>query len=118
MVDSVVEFAADAEQKKLLRKLVELGVSTPQPRPEPPKEGPLTGKSFCVTGVLSRKREDVQNDLRNLGAAIHDSVRKDTTYLVAGEKTGATKLTQAKKYGTKVISEAEMNELLSRGEAQ
>ena len=114
MVESVVDFVKNPQQKKLLAKLLELGVSTPQPRPEPAKEGPLTGSSFCVTGVLSRKREDVQNDLRALGATIHDSVRKDTTYLVAGEKTGATKLTQAKKYGTKVISEAEMNELLSR----
>jgi len=109
-----VEFVKNPQQKKLLTKLLELGVSTPQPRPEPAKEGPLTGSSFCVTGVLSRKREDVQNDLRAQGATIHDSVRKDTTHLVAGEKTGATKLTQAKKYGTKVISEAEMNELLSR----
>ena len=115
MVDSVVEFTKDPDQHKLLRKLLELGVSTPQPLPEAPKEGPLTGKSFCVTGVLSKKREDVQNDLRAAGATIHDSVKKDTTYLVAGEKTGATKITQAKKYGTKVISEAEMNELLSAG---
>jgi DNA ligase (NAD+) len=113
MIDSVVAFADDPDQQKLLRKLLELGVSTPQPRPEPPKQGPLTGQSFCVTGVLSRRREDVQADLRAAGAAVHDSVRKDTTYLVAGEKTGATKLAQAKKYGTKVISEAELGELLS-----
>ena len=113
MVDSVVDFTKDPEQNKLLRKLLELGVSTPQPRPEAPKEGPLTGKSFCVTGVLSKKREDVQNDMRAAGGEIHDSVKKTRRYLVAGEKTGKTKLTQAKKYGTKVISEAEMNELLS-----
>jgi len=113
MIDSVVDFAKDPDQKKLLRKLLELGVSTPQPVAAPPKVGPLTGKSFCVTGVLSKKREDVQDELRDAGATIHDSVKKDTTYLVAGEKTGATKIAQAKKYGTQVISEAQMNELLS-----
>ena len=50
--------------------------------------------------------------LRAAGATIHDSVKKDTTYLVAGEKTGKTKLDQAKKYGTKVITEAQMERLL------
>ena len=32
-------------------------------------------------------------------------MKKDTSYLVAGDKTGKTKLDQAKKYGAKVITE-------------
>ena len=79
-------------------------------------EGPLLGKSLCVTGVLTRKREDVHGILRAVGATIHDSVKKDTSYLVAGDKTGKTKLDQAKKYGAKVITEEEMDRLVS-GEA-
>jgi NAD-dependent DNA ligase len=77
--------------------------------------GPLLGQSFCVTGVLSRKREDIHADLRAAGAMIHESVKKDTTYLVAGDKTGKTKLDQAKKFGTKVITEAQMDALLAGG---
>ena len=65
--------------------------------------------------MLTRKREDVHATLRAAGATIHDSVKKDTTYLVAGDKTGKTKLDQAKKYGAKVISEEDM-EKLARGE--
>jgi DNA ligase (NAD+) len=68
--------------------------------------------SFCVTGVLSKKREDVHADLRAAGAIIFDSVKKGTTYLVAGEKTGKSKLDQAKKFGTRVISETEMKTLI------
>ena len=79
-------------------------------------EGPLVGKSFCVTGVLSRKREDIHAELRAAGARVDDGVKKDTTYLVAGEKTGKAKLEQAKKHGTQVITEAQM-EMLLRGEA-
>jgi DNA ligase (NAD+) len=40
-------------------------------------------------------------------------VKKDTSYLVAGEKTGKTKLDQAKKYGAKVVTEEEMDRLLA-----
>ena len=112
MVDSVVAFLADAEERRVIEKLHELGVSTPEPRAVVATEGPLVGLSFCVTGVLSKKREDVHAELRAAGATIFDSVKKGTSYLVAGEKTGKSKLDQAKKFGTKVITEDEMRALL------
>ena len=65
-----------------------------------------------MTGVLSRKREDVHADIRAAGGEVHDSVKKTTTYLVAGDKTGKSKLDQAKKFGTKVISEVELYALI------
>ncbi len=113
MVDSVVAFLQDAEQRALMGKLVELGVGRPQPRPEVATEGPLVGQSFCVTGVLTKKREDVHADIRAAGGEVHDSVKKNTTYLVAGDKTGKSKLDQAKKFGTKVITEKELYGLMA-----
>jgi DNA ligase (NAD+) len=115
MVDSVVEFLNDPEQLALLRKLAELGVGKPQPRAEVAAEGPLKGESFCVTGVLTKKREDVHADIRAAGGEIHDSVKKTTSYLVAGDKTGKSKLDQAKKFGTKVITETQLYELIAAG---
>jgi DNA ligase (NAD+) len=113
MVDAVVAFLADESERAVLAKLVARNVGRPQPKEVVATEGPLVGKTFCVTGVLSRKREDVHAMLRAAGAQIHDSVKKDTSYLVAGDKTGKTKLDQAKKYGAKVITEEEMNALVS-----
>jgi DNA ligase (NAD+) len=113
MVDSVVGFLEDPVQRALMSKLVELGVGRPQPREVVAAEGPLKGLSFCVTGVLSRKREDVHADIRAAGGEVHDSVKKTTSYLVAGDKTGKSKLDQAKKYGTKVVTEAELYALLA-----
>ncbi|HEY8041233.1 MAG TPA: NAD-dependent DNA ligase LigA [Polyangiaceae bacterium] len=112
MVESVVEFLQDPEQRALLEKLAKLGVSRPQPREAVAAEGPLKGMSFCVTGVLSRKREDVHADIRAAGGEVHDSVKKNTTVLVAGDKTGKSKLDQAKKYGTKVVTEKELEAML------
>ena len=108
MVDSVVAFFEDPAQRTLMGKLVELGVGRPQPREEVAAEGPLKGMSVCVTGVLSRKREEVHAAIRAAGGEVHDSVKKTTTYLVAGDKTGKSKLEQAKKYGTKVLSEEQL----------
>ena len=112
MVDSVVEYAKDPNERELMGKLIERKVGRAQPREEV-VVGKLTGKSFCVTGVLTRKREEVHALLRAAGATIHDSVKKDTSYLVAGDKTGKTKLDQAKKYGATVVTEAQMDELLA-----
>ncbi len=108
MADSVLVFFDDAEQRALMNKLVEFGVGRPQPREVVAAEGPLKGMSVCVTGVLSRKREDVHADIRAAGGEVHDSVKKTTTYLIAGDKTGKSKLDQAKKYGTKVLTEEQL----------
>jgi DNA ligase (NAD+) len=116
MVESVVRFLADPEQRALLEKLRERGVSRPQPVAQTAAEGPLSGASFCVTGVLSRKREDVHAAIRAAGGTVHDSVKKGTTYLVAGEKVGKSKLDAAKKHGAKIIDEPAL-ELLIQGQA-
>jgi DNA ligase (NAD+) len=117
MVESVVEFLNDPEQHALMRKLAKLGVGRPQPVVAVATEGPLKGSSVCVTGVLTKKREDVHADIRAAGGEVHDSVKKTTTYLVAGDKTGKSKLDQAKKYGTKVLTERELYELLGSSAA-
>jgi DNA ligase (NAD+) len=115
--ESVRAYLADPESRELLERLRERGVSRAQPRPEAPKEGPLSGLSFCVTGVLSRRREDVHADIRARGGEVHDKVKQGTTYLVAGEKVGKAKLDSAKKHGTKVLNEAELEQLLAGGAA-
>ena len=112
MVDAVASFLRDDRQRALLTQLAALGVGRPQPRARVAAEGPLLGMSFCVTGVLSKKREVVHDAIRAAGGEIHDSVKKHTTVLVAGDKTGKSKLLQAKKYGTRVVDEAGLEAML------
>jgi DNA ligase (NAD+) len=115
MVASVRSFLIEPSSRELLEKLLTLGVSRPQPRLASASAGPLLGKSFCVTGVLSRRREDVHADIRAGGGEVHDAVKKGTTYLVAGEKVGKSKLDAAKKHGVQVIDERALAALLEGG---
>jgi DNA ligase (NAD+) len=115
MVESVVTYLFASESRGLLEKLLERGVSRPQPVNASKTEGPLLGQSFCVTGVLSKKRDDVHQDIRDAGGEVHDKVKKGTTYLVAGEKVGKAKLDGARKFGAQVIDEAGLAALI-RGE--
>lgn len=115
MVRSVLEFLFEPTSRGLLEKLRDKGVSTARlSRPESAANGPLGGSSFCVTGVLSQPRDRVHERILSAGGQIHDKVKMGTHYLVAGEKVGKSKLDTAKKYGTRVISEAELEQMLRR----
>jgi DNA ligase (NAD+) len=113
MVESVADFLFDSESRALLEKLAAHDVSRPQPRAAVASEGPLKDLSFCVTGVLTRKREDVHAAIRAAGGAVHDSVKTNTNYLVIGEKVGKSKLDAAKKHGAKVIDEAALDAMIT-----
>ena len=115
MVESVVQTLADSNQRAVLEKLVTLGVSTAQPQVTAKTQGPLAGASFCVTGVLSRKREEVHADIERAGGTVHDKVKKGTTYLVTGEKVGQSKRDGAAKFGVKIIDEAALLAMLASG---
>ncbi len=112
MVESVRAYLENDASRALLERLVGLGVSRAQPQKLVRQDGALSGSSFCVTGVLSRKRSDVHADIEAAGGIVHDKMKKDTTYLVAGEKVGQSKLTAAKKHGTEVITEAQLLALI------
>jgi DNA ligase (NAD+) len=113
MQASFFSFLEDPKKRALLERLKELGVSTPMPERKPrASAGPLAGMSFCVTGVLSRSRDEVHESITEAGGAVFSAVKKGTMFLVAGDKVGKSKLTQAEKFGTRVISEADLSELL------
>lgn len=113
MSESVLSFLTEPRARALLQKLAARDVSRPMPATGLPPGGPLAGRSVCVTGVLTRKREEVHEAIRNAGGLVHDSVKKGTTFLVAGEKVGQSKLDAARRRGTQVIDEAELTRLLA-----
>jgi DNA ligase (NAD+) len=111
IADSAATFLADEDTRQVLHRMIDLGVVADEPE-LPPAEGPLVGSSFCVTGTLSQPREAIHAAIRNAGGEIHNSVGKNTTYLVAGANVGKSKLTAAEKRGTKVIDEAELARMI------
>jgi len=104
VAESVLAWFADPDNEALLEKFATLGV---MPVSDVVTTGPLAGKAFVITGSLeSMGRDEAAEKIRALGGTFQTSVGKDTTYLVAGGKVGASKLAKAKKYGTEVIDEA------------
>ena len=109
VAESIVAWFADEDNVKLLEKFADLGV-TPQ---FSQKSDRLAGQSFVITGTLqSMGRDAAAERIRNLGGTFQTAVAKDTTYLVAGGKVGASKLKKAEQYGTKIIDEQTLLELI------
>jgi len=82
--------------------------------PPPPRQGPLSGKAFVITGTLSEPRSHFERRIADNGGAMVDSVTKKTDFVVVGESPG-TKLAKAQKLGVEIIDEARLKELI--GEA-
>lgn len=109
VAESIVAWFADEDNVKLLEKFADLGV-TPQ---FSQKSDRLAGQSFVITGTLqSMGRDAAAEKIRELGGTFQTAVAKDTTYLVAGGKVGASKLKKAEQYGTKIIDEQTLLELI------
>jgi DNA ligase (NAD+) len=114
IAESVANHFADEHQRAVMSKLLTLGVAARHEVIETLLvEGPLSGKSFCVTGVLSQPRERVHQLIAAQGGEVHDRVKKGTTYLVAGDKVGKSKLSAAEKHGAQVIDEAALMAMLA-----
>ncbi len=113
MVEAVAAFLADETKRNLLHKLAAQSVSRAQLPDQPLHTGPLSGKSFCVTGVLTRPRDEVHASILAAGGTVHDKVKKDTQFLVAGDKVGKSKLDAAKKNGAEIIAEARLVAMIS-----
>ncbi|HSX47266.1 MAG TPA: NAD-dependent DNA ligase LigA [Patescibacteria group bacterium] len=110
VAESVVEWFSEPKNTKLLGKFKDNDV---WPKSVKKIKGKLSGLSFVVTGTLdSLSREEAAQRVRNLGGTFQSSVGQETNYLVVGSNVGASKLTKAKKIGTKQIDEAEFLKLL------
>lgn len=80
------------------------------------ESGSLSGKSFCFTGELvTMKRADAENLVKNAGGSCKSSVTKDLSYLVTNDtSSGSSKNVKAAKLGIPIISEKEFLEMINK----
>ena len=69
--------------------------------------GIFDGKSFCITGSLSRPRKEIALAIKNAGGKVVGSVSGNLDVLVAGEKAGS-KLAKAETLGVEVWTEDDL----------
>ena len=75
------------------------------------KSGKLHGKTFCITGTLSRPRKEIALSIKSEGGKVQSSISGNLDYLLAGESAGS-KLEKANRLGVQVITENELSSLI------
>ncbi len=110
--ESIIKFFSDHENRMIIKRLKEAGVNMgKEEKKETPK--PLFGKTFVLTGKLSKyARDDVTRLIENLGGRVSSSVSSNTDFVVVGESPGS-KYEKAKELGVKTISEEELIKIIS-----
>ena len=78
-----------------------------------PKDGPLAGKVFVLTGTLSSMtRDEAKDRIQALGGKVTGSVSKKTDFVVYGEKAGS-KLRKAQDLDVEILDGEQFEALLS-----
>jgi DNA ligase (NAD+) len=114
--EAIAEWFRDDDNRALVDELRALGLRFEIGDEDKPVEGPLTGKTYVITGTLEQfTREEAAAALEALGAKVGNSVSSKTTGLVVGEEPGRSKLTKAEKAGVPLLNESDLLELLGRG---
>lgn len=109
IADNIVTFFADENNLKEIESLLSQGVEIVEPQQA--LSNILEGKSFVITGTLSKPRNEFEKLIEEHGGKLSSSVSKKTDYLLAGENAGS-KLDKAKALGIKIIDEKELNDML------
>jgi DNA ligase (NAD+) len=110
---SIATWFAEDRNRALVEELRSLGLRFELGEEDRPKEGPLTGKTYVITGTLEAySREQAAAALEAAGAKVTSAVSSNTTALVVGEEPGASKLTKAQKLGVDLIDEPGLERLL------
>ncbi len=114
IAQSIALYFAQPENQRVIDRLREVGVVMKEIRVAS-GEAPLSGKTFVLTGVLSRmSREEAKDLIMRRGGRVTSAVSRKTDYVVVGHDPGS-KYEEARKLGVAILDEEAFRRLV--GEA-
>lgn len=112
IASNIAMFFKDKNNLKEIDDLLAQGVKIVEQN-HTTKKQILEGKTFVLTGTLSKPRKDFEELIESYGGKCSGSVSKKTDYVLMGEDAGS-KLDKAKKLGVQVISEKQFLEIIKK----
>ncbi len=111
IADAIVTYFADAQNRKMIKRLKNAGITFHCEKPQK-TAGALSGKTFVITGTLSKPRGEFKKLIERHGGKVASAVSAKTDYLLAGEKAGS-KLKKAEALAVTVIDETELARMIT-----
>ncbi|WP_442638180.1 NAD-dependent DNA ligase LigA [Rossellomorea marisflavi] len=116
MATALTDFITHEKNRDLVQQLEDYGLTMTTEAPVV-DEGlaeltRLDGKTFVITGALSKSRDEFKSDIEARGGKVSGSVSKKTAYLLMGDDAvGTSKHKKAVDLGVTILSEDAFNEL-------
>ena len=114
-VESLMDYFESENNKKFLKEILKIIKIENIEKENKNSRNIFEGKTFVITGTLSREREYFQNIIEEMDGKVSSSVSKKTDYVLLGENEDgkiSTKEKTARDLGVKIINEEEFNKLL------
>ncbi len=101
----------EPSMRELIDRLRAAGLQFAEGGP-PPRDGPLAGRSFALTGTLPIwSREQASEQIQAAGGRVLSDISAKTDYLLAGDRPGS-KIDRAQRLKVPVIDERQLREML------
>ena len=114
IAESVVSFFSSEENVGIIEHLKEKGVQLEVSAEKLANQtNKLDGASIVVSGVFEKvSRTELKKLIEYNGGKVSSSISSKTTYVIAGDKMGPSKLEKAKNLGTTILSEDDFLEMV------
>ncbi|MGJ5642097.1 NAD-dependent DNA ligase LigA [Formosa sp. S-31] len=112
---SVVEFFDSEPNKLIIERLKHFGVQLEVSEEDLANQSDvLAGNTFVVSGVFtSVSRDELKKLIEDNGGKVGSSISSKTSYVVAGDKMGPSKLKKAEQLGITLLTEGEFLEMIN-----
>ena len=112
IAQSVKTYLTNEANLKLISRLKVAGVQLELPEQEQLSEN-LAGKSIVISGTFTHhSRDEYKTLIESHGGKNVSSISKKTTFILAGENMGPSKLEKAQKLGVALVNENEFLQLI------
>lgn len=113
---SIQKFFKDEDNLAFIQKLKDNGVQFAVKEETQACSNILEGKTIVISGTfLQHSRDEMKDLIEANGGKNVSGVSKNTTYLLAGDGIGPSKLEKAQNFGVQIISENEFYEMIGLG---
>ncbi len=113
---NVRRYFEDETNSRIVDRLIQYGVQMQLPEDQTqPVSNVLEGKSVVISGVFQHhSRDEYKAIIEQHGGKNVGSISGKTSFILAGDNMGPSKLEKARKLGVQIMTEDEFNELIAQ----
>ncbi len=114
IAQSIHRYFRDEKNREFVERLRAAGLKMEMEERDAPVSDALAGKAIVISGVFSQhSREEYKSIIERHGGRNAGSISSKTSFVLAGENMGPSKLEKARKLGVPVVSEQEFLEMIA-----